>query len=64
MINYEGRPAQTQVDRADAIARELADVVKDFDAWLAKEMLGLNSALSGKNLEPITPLARSDWENK
>lgn len=62
--SYEGRPAQTQVDRADAIARELGDVVKDFDAWLAKELLSINSALSGKGLETITPLARADWEKK
>ena len=61
---YEGRPAQTQVDRADAIARELGDVVKDFDAWLAKELSSINSALSGKGLEPITPLAREEWEKK
>jgi photosystem II stability/assembly factor-like uncharacterized protein len=61
---YEGRPAQTQVDRADAIARELADVVKDFDAWLAKELSSINSALSGKGLEAITPLAREEWEKK
>jgi len=61
---YEGRPAQTQVDRADAIARELADVVKDFDAWLAKELPSINSALSGKGLEAITPLTRAEWEKK
>ena len=61
---YEGRPAQTQVDRADAIARELADVVRDFDTWLAKELAGINSALSGKGLEPIAPVARADWEKK
>jgi photosystem II stability/assembly factor-like uncharacterized protein len=61
---YEGRPAQTQVDRADAIARELADVVKDFDAWLAKELPGINSALSGKGLEAITLLTRDAWEKQ
>jgi hypothetical protein len=61
---YEGRPAQTQVERTDAIARELADVVKDFDAWLSKEMSGLNSALSSKRLLPITPLTREEWEKK
>ena len=61
---YEGRPAQTQVDRADAIARELADVVKDFDAWLTKELSSINSALSEKGLEPITPLTRGEWEKK
>ena len=27
VIGYEGRPSQTQVERADALARELADVV-------------------------------------
>jgi photosystem II stability/assembly factor-like uncharacterized protein len=29
---YEGKPAQTQIERADALARELADVVRDFDS--------------------------------
>ncbi|MDX6612872.1 MAG: hypothetical protein QOD75_2058 [Blastocatellia bacterium] len=61
---YEGRPSQTQVDRTDAIARELADVVKDFDAWLARELPGINSALAGKGQEPITPMTRADWEKK
>ena len=38
---YEGRPSQTQAERAEALARELADVVQSFDAWLAKELAGL-----------------------
>ena len=59
---YEGRPTQTQIDRADAIARELFDVTKDFDAWLTKEVPGINAALKAKGLEPITPLTRKDWE--
>jgi len=42
----------------------LADVVKDFEAWLAKELPGLNSALSGKGLDPITPMSRADWEKE
>ncbi|MEO8436073.1 MAG: sialidase, partial [Pyrinomonadaceae bacterium] len=64
VINYEGRPAQTQVERTEAIAGELADVVRDFDAWLAKELAGLNSALSGKQLQPIQPLTRDQWEHR
>lgn len=59
---YEGRPTQTQMDRADAIARELTDVIRDFDAWLAKELAGINSALTAKGLNPISPLTRADWE--
>ena len=61
---YEGRPTQTQVDRADAIARELADVVRAFDAWLTKDLPGINSALTGKGLQPITQLTRAEWEKK
>ena len=62
VTGYEGRPTQTQLDRADAIARELTDVVRDFDGWLQRELAGINSALTAKGLEPITPLTRADWE--
>jgi len=62
VINFEGRPAQTQVQRTDAIARELADVMRDFDAWLAKELPGINAALAAKQLSPISVLTREEWE--
>jgi photosystem II stability/assembly factor-like uncharacterized protein len=62
VTGFEGRPAQTQVERTDAIARELGDVVRDFDAWLAKELPGINSGLSSKKLPPITALTREEWE--
>jgi hypothetical protein len=61
---YEGRPSKTQAERTDAIARELADVVKDFDTWSAKELSGVNSALSSKQLEPIKVLTREGWEKR
>jgi hypothetical protein len=60
--NYEGRPSQTQVERADAIARELADVVKSFDEWLTKEMPALNSDLTKAKLDSIVPITREDWD--
>jgi hypothetical protein len=50
---YEGRPSQTQMERADALARELADVNASFDVWMKKEMSGINSALTKKQLEEI-----------
>jgi hypothetical protein len=64
VVFYEGRPSQTQLERTDALARELADVVKDLDAWAAKELSGLNSALTRKQLEPIQLLTREQWEAK
>ncbi len=53
VISYEGQPSQTQMERAEAIARELSDVTASFDAWTAKEMSGINSALTKKQLEAI-----------
>ena len=64
VVAYEGRPSATQVKRADAIASELADVVKDFDAWSKKEMADLNSALASKKLEQINLLTREEWQRK
>jgi len=61
---YEGRPAQAQIERKDAIARELNDVVKDFDAWVARELPALNAALTAKGGEAINLLAREEWEKR
>ncbi|HYM61877.1 MAG TPA: sialidase [Thermoanaerobaculia bacterium] len=54
VVFYEGPPTQTEVERTDAIARELADVMKDFDAWTAKTLPALNAA--------VKVLPREDWE--
>ena len=64
VVFYEGRPTQMQMMRTDAIARELADVVRDFDAWLFKELTGLNAALSAKQLPPIKVITRPEWEKE
>ncbi len=50
---YEGQPAQSQTERADALARELADVTRDFDAWRAKELPRINEELAKAKLDRI-----------
>jgi photosystem II stability/assembly factor-like uncharacterized protein len=62
VVFYEGRPPQTQVERADALARELADVAKDFDDWAARQLSGLNAELEKKSLQPLKALTREEWE--
>jgi hypothetical protein len=62
VVLYEGRPSATQVQRADALARELSDVVKDFDAWAAKELPAINQALAAKGQAAIGLLTREAWE--
>lgn len=53
VINYEGRPSATQVQRGSAIGRELGDVSKDFDRWIARELDPLNALLTARNLPRI-----------
>jgi photosystem II stability/assembly factor-like uncharacterized protein len=61
VVNYEGRPSQTQVERADAIDRELADVVKEFDYWSRKELADINTVLIQNKLNPVKSLTREEW---
>ena len=62
IVFYDGRPSQTQVERGDALARELADVTREFDAWASRDLAGLNAALASKRLQPIALLTRAQWE--
>jgi photosystem II stability/assembly factor-like uncharacterized protein len=62
VVFYEGRPSQVQVERTEVLGREMSDVVRDFDAWTAKELSDINAALVKKKLEPIRPLTREEWE--
>lgn len=64
LVGYEGQPSQTQIERADSLAHELADIVQEFNAWVAKELGGLNSAIAQKQLTPVKPLTREDWEKR
>src|SRR5205085_278662 len=62
VIFYDGRPSQMEVDRTDAIGRELSDIVASFAAWSAKDLAALNTQLGAKNLKPIVLMNRSQWE--
>ena len=62
VVFYEGRPSQMQQMRADAIARELTDVVASFDAWSAKELPKINADLGRKKLQTIQPITREQWD--
>jgi hypothetical protein len=64
VVGYEGSPSQTQVQRADALARELADVVKSFDTWVTKALPEVNSDITNERLEPVKLLTREEWEKR
>ena len=53
LLSYEGKPADYQIARIDALKRELDDVTKEFEQLIAKELPTLNEALKAKGQEPI-----------
>ena len=53
---YDGRPTRTQLARTTAIGRELSDVSRSFDAWVAKELPAINTELVARKLPPIPVL--------
>jgi hypothetical protein len=61
LLQYEGRPTNYQVARADALSRELEDVVTDFNKLTTAQLPGLNSDLQKQKLEPITIPDETQW---
>jgi photosystem II stability/assembly factor-like uncharacterized protein len=53
---YDGRPSKTEVARTTAIGRELSDVSRTFDSWVAAEIPGINRELAARKLAPIPVL--------
>ena len=59
---YDGRPTDEQTARAAALARELDDVVKEFNDLTARQLTTLNRELAAKKLGAITVLQEKDWK--
>ncbi|HWC18903.1 MAG TPA: T9SS type A sorting domain-containing protein, partial [Terriglobales bacterium] len=58
---YEGKPTDSQVARTDVLARELEDVIKEFQN-LVTPQLTVNKQLSSKKLQPIQLISEQDWQ--
>jgi len=61
---YEGKPSRAELERSDALARELADVVGEFDHWAQAELGPVNALLTQRGLEAIPLMTREQWERK
>src|SRR5437762_1573057 len=55
ILSYEGKPGGYQLAYIDALKRELADVTKEFDQLLAKDLPALNESLKANGAQPIEP---------
>ncbi len=59
--SYDGRPTDEQVARADALGRELEDVVKEFTALTGQRLAPLNRELQRKHQKTITAVPEAEW---
>ena len=59
---FEGRPTEEQLARADVIDRQLDEVVAAFNKYAASQLPGINSKLKAKHLPPINELSEQDWK--
>jgi photosystem II stability/assembly factor-like uncharacterized protein len=59
---YEGRPTEEQLARADVMGHQLDEVVAAFNKFAASQLPGINSKLKAKHLPPIDELSEQDWQ--
>ncbi|HEY6005878.1 MAG TPA: hypothetical protein VIV57_23560, partial [Anaeromyxobacter sp.] len=71
LLQWEGRPGGYQLERIDALDRELGDVERKLDALVAKDVPPLDAALEALGLpriptaappEPLAELSSTDVE--
>jgi hypothetical protein len=53
LLRWEGRPARYQVERIDALKRELDDVKRQFDGLVVEQVRPLDNVLRSRKMEPI-----------
>ncbi|MGB8782977.1 MAG: glycosyl hydrolase, partial [Terriglobales bacterium] len=62
--SYSGRPTQSQVDETPVLQKKLDQAGTEFQSITTAQVLTLNAALQGKNLEPLNVMSREDWDKK
>jgi hypothetical protein len=58
---YDGRPTDSQVARADVLARELEDVIREFTEFTNRQLPALNQTLEAKKLGAIQVVPEAEW---
>ncbi|MGA8776686.1 MAG: glycosyl hydrolase, partial [Terriglobales bacterium] len=61
---YSGRPTQSEIERATVIEKQLDNAGAKLKSIGATALPPVNSALQGKNQQPINAMPREDWDKK
>ncbi len=60
---FDGRPTASQLTEAELVTEELAKKTSSFESALG-DLPALNRILASKKLDPLTVLARAEWEKQ
>ena len=61
---YSGRPTQSEIERATVIEKQLDNAGAKLKSIGATALPPVNSALQGKNQQPINAMPREDRDKK
>ena len=61
---YSGRPTQSQIESTTVLQKKLDEAGARFQSITTAQVPSLNTALQGKNLEPLKVTTREDWDKK
>lgn len=59
---YEGKPTDSQVARADVLGRELEDVIHEFQKLTNTDLPAINKQLAAKKMPAIAVITEADWQ--
>jgi photosystem II stability/assembly factor-like uncharacterized protein len=62
--SYQGRPADYQVAREDALSHELDDVINSIKKLTDADLPGINAGLKKKKMEGISVLTEAQWRSQ
>jgi photosystem II stability/assembly factor-like uncharacterized protein len=62
VVQYDGRPTNEQLARAEVLNRQLDDVVSKFHQLTESRLPGINAQLRAAKLSPIEVLSESEWQ--
>ena len=61
ITGYPGKPSNAQLDRKEALKKDIATADKEVESYIQKELPGLNQGLASLQLS-LKPLSREDWQ--
>ena len=58
---FDGRPTDSQVQRAGVLQRELEDVIAEFNTLTGRDLTAINRGLQSKQMGAIQVISETDW---